>query len=112
MNLVPELDVAAAADAVRRGRPFADTVHGEDRGLIERRREECACRMRLVMLGIEQLALVAERLPQLPVHEELLLQPDRRRLEKRQEPSGGNTEIRIENPFELEERLVGKADER
>src|SRR2546430_4445971 len=112
MDLFPQLDVAAAAYAVRRGCPFGETVHGEDRGLIERQREERACRMGLVMLGVQNLALIAERFAQLPVHEELVLQPHRRRLEKRHEPSGGDSEIRIENALELEERLVVKADER
>ena len=49
-QFVGQVDPVAAADPARRGRPFPDAVDGEDRRLFERRREERAGGVRLVML--------------------------------------------------------------
>ena len=50
-QLVRQLDPVAAPDAEARGRPLADAVQRQDRGLLERRREEGAGGVRLVVVG-------------------------------------------------------------
>ena len=67
--------------------------------------------MRLVVLGVEDLALVAEVLAQLPVGEELLLDPERAGHEERAgSPRGRRAEVGLQDPLELEQRLVVEAD--
>ena len=51
----------AAAVAERRGRPLADAVERQDGGLVERRREKRAGRVRLVMIGEDDAAVVLRR---------------------------------------------------
>jgi hypothetical protein len=75
-QLLEQLDVVPPADADRRCRPLAHAVHRHDRRLLERRREERAGGVRLVVLGVEHVPLVAlQGVPDLLVHEQLLLDP-------------------------------------
>src|SRR5256885_14157653 len=111
MQLLQQLEVVAAADAVGGGRPFADAVDGEDRRLLERRREEGARGMGLVVLRVEQLAVVAERASDFPVQEQFSLHPQRAGHPKLCEPARCDAELRLEYPLELEKGLVVKPDE-
>ena len=97
---------------VRRGGPFAHAVHGEKRRFREGRGEERAGGVRLVMLGVQQLALVSpQSRADLAVHEKLFLDPQRPRHPKRREPLRCHAEVGLQNALELEERLVVEADE-
>jgi hypothetical protein len=51
VRLMSELDSVTASDPVARSGPFADTVDGEDRRLLEGGGEERACRVGLMVLG-------------------------------------------------------------
>src|SRR5215831_4448283 len=93
----------------RRRCPFADTVHGENRGVFERRWEECTGRVRFMMLRIQKRPLVApESVPQIMVGVQLLLDPERAGHQERPKPFWGDTEIGLKDALELEQRLVVK----
>ena len=67
--------------------------------------------MRLVVLGVEQLALVpAKSVPNGPVLIELFLDPQRTGHQEGLEAARGDAEVRLENPFELDQGLVVKPD--
>jgi hypothetical protein len=110
----PELTLA---EAERGRRPFADAVHAEDRGLFERRREERRRGVALVMLAEQQALLPVEvGLPllhlvaQQRLLEQLLLQPQRHGHAEGVEAARREGEVGLEQPFELEERLVVEGD--
>ena len=111
VELAQQPDVVALAHADRGRGPLAHAVHGEDRGPVEGRRKERARRVRLVMLGVEDLALVAQLPPQLLVEVELVLDPERPRHEERSKPLRRDAEVGLQDPLELEQGLVVKADE-
>ena len=82
-KLLQQLELVAASEAIRSSRPFTDAIHREDGRLLERAGEERARRVRLVMLGVQQVALEsAQRVTKLPVGEELFLDPERTRLQE------------------------------
>ncbi len=112
MDLPEQFDIAAAPDPVRGRGPLADAVDGQDRRVLERRREEGAGRMGLMMLGVENLALEPKGVPHLAVHVKFVLQPHWCGLEKRLEAAGGHAKISLENALELQQRLVVEAYER
>ena len=62
------------------------------------------------MLAVEDLAGIAERLAQLTVDVQLVLDPQRTGHEERPVPGRRDAEIRLEDALELEERLVVEAD--
>jgi hypothetical protein len=106
VELLEDLDVVAAARPERSGGPLPDSVHGQKRGLLERRGEERAGRVGLVMLAVDYLSVVAQLLPELAVGIELLLDPERTGHEERAEAPRGGGEVGLQNPLELEQRLV------
>src|SRR5207247_999279 len=110
VQLLDELNVAAAANAVRRGRPLPDTIERQDGRFFEWRGEERAGSVRLVMFGVQQLALVSELATELSIHVQLLFHPHRRGLEERAETARCDAEIRFEDSLELEKRLVVEAN--
>ena len=112
VQLLGQRDAIAAAHPEARRRPLADAVNRQDRRLVERRREERAGRMRLVVLGKDEAPLIAaaERLAHLPREMQLPLDPQRQRLPERSEPAGRVGEIGLEQPLELEQRLVVEGD--
>src|SRR5262245_5020674 len=57
VNLAMDVERLALAQSDRSGGPFADAVHGENRGTLEWRRIERTCRVRLVVLCEDQLVL-------------------------------------------------------
>ncbi len=121
-DLLVHLEPVAAAHADARGRPLADPVDGQHRGRLERRGEERARRMALVMLGEQQAALdlfgveavglgqLLELLAQQALLEQLLLEPHRHRHAERGEALGRERQIGLEQALELEERLVVERD--
>jgi len=63
-------------------------------------------------LGVQHFALVSQGVPQLPVQEQLVLQPHWRCREERPEPPGGDGTVGLEHTLEFEQGLVAEADER
>ena len=117
VQFLAHLQMIAASERDRCGRPFADSVHGEDHGLLERGRKERGCRVALVVLREQELALPIEvgvERPQLVAQqlllEQLLLQPERDRHAKGAKALGRKREIGFEQALELEERLVVERD--
>src|SRR5688572_26769811 len=53
VDLPPHFEGVSEAKGERRCRPFPYAVHRQHRGLFERGREKCACRVRKMMLGEE-----------------------------------------------------------
>ncbi len=98
-----EADPVAAPDALRRGRPLPDAVEGEDRRLLERRGEERARGVGLVVLGEQEaLAVTAgEAAPQLAGQVQLLLEPQRRGHQVGPQPPGRVREVGLQQPVEL-----------
>src|SRR5262249_17738344 len=92
--------------------PFADAVKRQDRRLLERRREERAGGVRLVMIGEDKLALVfvLQSLAHLAAEMELLLEPERQGFPKPAKSDGSKSEVRFEEPFKLGKGFVVEAD--
>src|SRR5581483_7547048 len=78
---------------------------------LERRGVERTRRMRLVMFREEQWPLEpAELLPNQLAREQLLLHPDRHRRHERTPSARRNPEVTLDEPLELQQRLVVEAD--
>jgi hypothetical protein len=110
-ELFQELETAPLPDADRRGRPLADPVHREDGRLRERRGVEGARRVGLVVLGeVDPLRLgktaARERLPDPGLDPELLAHPQGQGPQEGPQPRGGDREVGLEDPMELQDRLV------
>src|SRR3989442_11355983 len=61
------------------------------------------------MVGVEDVALVAQRVPHLVLYVELVLDPERTRFEKGDQAARRDAQIRLEDALELEEGLVVEA---
>jgi hypothetical protein len=111
-QLVGERDPVALAGAEGRRRPFADAVQGEDRRALERRGEEGARGVGLVVLGEDEPAAepAAQAAAQLPRQVELGLEPERHRPAERGEAPRRVGEVGLEQALELQDRLVVEAD--
>ena len=96
------------ADTEGRGGPLADTVDGEERRTCERRRVERARGVALVMLGKDDRPVEVEFLRDQVRDPQLLLEPERHRLDERAEPARRGGDVRFEEAFEFEKRLVIK----
>jgi len=110
-DLLHQLERIPFADADRRRRPLADAVESEHRGLLERGRVEGARRVRLVMLGEEDVrrlgeAAALQRLVDVRRNPQLLAQPDRDRLHRRAQAARRHGQIGLQDAVELEQRLV------
>src|SRR4051812_4567715 len=82
-ELMGKVDAISFARSVCGGRPLADAVHGENCRALEWRRIESARRVRLVVLGVENVPrVVREAVANEILGEELLLHPHRPRPEK------------------------------
>src|SRR5919204_1971371 len=110
MELLVQLDVVATPDAEGRRGPFTDAIDRQNCRLLKGGREERAGSMRLVMLGVQNLAIVVEGTPNLAVLEQLFFHPRRPRESKLVESSRRDAKIGFQNPFELEQWLVVEAD--
>ena len=107
VQLGQELDVGAATHAARRRSPLAHAVHGQDRRFVEWRGEERAGGVRLVVLAVQEIALVpTEGAPDVPIRKELFLDPQRPRHAERGETARRDAQVGLKDPLELEERLV------
>src|SRR5262249_3165391 len=62
VDLLEEVELRSLAQRDGRRRPFADPVHAQEQGLVERRGIEGAGEMRLVMLGEQELVRVEGRI--------------------------------------------------
>ena len=67
--------------------------------------------MRLVVLGKEDLPVIAEGAGDVVLLEELLFDPERPRLQERAVAARRDGQVRLEDPLELEEGLVVEADD-
>jgi hypothetical protein len=111
VQLGEQLELVATAHAPRRRRPLADAVHREHRRFCERRGIEGARRVRLVVLGEQRLAREAVQLIQDQLsREQLLAQPHRHGGDELSQPLRRDAEILLEEPLELEQRLVVEGD--
>ena len=109
-ELREHVESVAAAEADRGRRPLPHAVHREDGRLLERRRVERRRRVRLVVLGEEDPAREAQLLADALGHPEPVRHPERHRLQERGEAARRVLEIRLEEPLELQERLVVEGD--
>jgi hypothetical protein len=109
-RLLEELDLGAPAAADSGRGPLPHTVHGDDRGLLERRHQEGAGRVGEVVLDHEHLALVAQLLLDGLRDPHLLAQPQGNRLQERRQRAGERRQVGEQNALELEQRLVVEAD--
>jgi hypothetical protein len=110
-HLLEQPQLLPLADADRGGGPLADPVQGQDRGLVERRRVVGARRVRLVVLGEEDLlgrsgAATLHGVLDLGRDPELLAQPERHRHHVRAQAAGDHRQVGLQDAVELEQRLV------
>src|SRR5258708_40237519 len=105
MQLLQQLEIVPPPGAERSGGPFPDAVNGEDRRLFEGRWEERAGRVRLMMLGVEHLAVVAEGVSNLAVLKQFFLQPRRPPEAELRKAAGYYSQLGAEDPLEREQRL-------
>ena len=117
LDLLHHAQLAPAPERDGSGGPLADAVHGEHRGALERRRVVRARRVAEMVLG-EQQPLVPvdaaldgfQLLQERAALEQLVLHPHRQRGAERREAARRKGEIGLEQPLELEERLVVERD--
>ena len=107
-QLVCQLDPIRVPDSVAGRGPLSDAVQCQDRGVLEGRGEERAGGVRLVVLGEgDALAIGApEPATDLPGQVELLFEPLRHRVHERPEAARRVGQVGLEQPLELQERLV------
>jgi hypothetical protein len=115
MQFPQHLDAVLAAERGRGGGGFADAVEGEDQRPPERGREERARRMAQVVLAEAQARSVelpdlAQFARQQVLLEELLAQPDRHRHAELAEAARRRRYVGLEEPLELDERLLVEHD--
>jgi hypothetical protein len=108
-----DLDVVASTIPPGGCRPLADPVHRDDGGLLEWGREERACGVGLVVLGIHvpSPGTDTEARVELTGQEELLAEPDRQRLAEGLEARRREGQVGLEETLELRERLLIEAYE-
>src|SRR5438046_8543545 len=111
MELFEKLDFRPSAHSNRRGGPLTYSIDRENCCFVEWRRKKCARRMRLMMLPVEHAALIsAESVANCFVGVELVLDPEWTCFEKGFESARSNTEVRLENALELEQRFIVERD--
>src|SRR5688572_2888323 len=115
MNLLVHHQLVAFADRRRRSCPLSNSVHCQHSGFIKRRWEEGTGRMTQVVLTEEQplvpaLVELAQFLLQHVLEKQLLPQPQRNCHPERLETTRRESQIGLDQPLELEKRLVVKHD--
>ena len=116
VNLLEDFKPVALTKRCRRRRPFTDTIHGEDHGLVERRWIERRRRVAQMMFGeqqsgpIELFVEFVQLLSQQALLEQLFLQPQRNRHLEGAETCRRQRDIGLEQPLEFQERLVVEND--
>src|SRR5262249_40659220 len=93
-----------------RRRPFADAVHRQDRGPVERRGKEGTGRMRLMVLCKKYggLEVCSELLANHASDVRLLAQPRRNTSEEGLKASWRNGQVRFQQPLCFDQRLLVK----
>ena len=116
-QLLDHLERRAPADGDRRRRPFPDPVQRQHQRLVEGRGIEGAGRVAVVMPGEQQpVRRVEGRIDalELPGHqvllEQLLADPDRHRHAEGPEAARRVGHVGLQQPLELQERLVVEGD--
>ncbi len=111
VELALQLDVVAATHPDAAGGPLPHAVEGEDRRALERRREERARRVALVVLGEPEV--LGHRCPDalqpaldLVGDPELLTRERRHRRRERADALGADAQVRLEQTDERGDRLV------
>src|SRR6516162_6320795 len=117
VDFLQRVNTVISADADARGGPFSDTVDGEDQRLVEGRWIKGTSRVAPVMLGEQQLAVPVEaRRPRLEplakqvLLKQFLLEPQWQSHAERGKTAGREGEIGLEQPFELQKRLLVEHD--
>src|SRR5262249_47591087 len=117
VDLLRHLEPVAQAETDRGRRPFSDDVHGEDGGSFERRREEGARGVALVVLGEEEpfgvepaLAKARKLMLKEILLEQFLPQPEGDRHRERAEAPRRKGQVRLQQAIELDEWLVIERD--
>ena len=110
VQLFEEVQLAASPVAVTRSRPLAHAVHRQHSRALERRREEGGGRVRLVVLGEENLAAESHLLRDLLAYPELLAQPQRHRHAERAEAFRHECQVGFEKALEFEKGLLVEGD--
>ena len=112
LHLIGKRDAVAAADAQAGRGPLAHAVEGQDRGLVERRGEERAGGVRLVVLGEDERRRYGR--PSAPADHPRptcsFSEPQRHGLAETSETRRGESEVGLQQPLELQQRLVVEAD--
>ena len=112
MNLPGDADIGPASDPHRRGGPFADTIHGEDHSLVERRGIEGAGGVTQMMfreqqaLGREAIVQTAQFPAEEVALEQLFPNPQGHCHAKRADSAGSECQIGFQQPFKLQERFI------
>jgi hypothetical protein len=105
-QLVHQRQVRALPDADGGGGPLAHAIHRENGRFREWRGVEGAGRVRLMVFGIEHFPIESQRVADLPLHVELVLDPERAGHEERLEAAGCHAQVSLQDALELEQRLV------
>ena len=113
VQLLDHLEPVAVSERHRRGRPFADAVHGQDHGVVEGGGKERRRRVALVVLceeepilPVEARVVLGELAAQQVLLKQLFPEPYGHGHPKRRESPGREAQIRLEQALELQERLV------
>src|SRR5262245_41408719 len=102
--------VPSAGAKAGRG-PFAHSVHREEGSFLEGRREKSRSGMGLVMFRKNGFAGERGQLAgQSGLHPNLVLDPNRDGLQKRGQSGWGVSQVTVNDPVKLEERLFVKGD--
>src|SRR3954451_8964177 len=99
--MVNQVNLVPFTLAERGCTPFADAVQGHDRRLLERRREERASSMGLMVIGEDQTSASwhSQRFANGLPHVQLVFQPQRHGQTKATKPAGGVSQISLEQAF-------------
>ena len=109
--LVAEHDLVAAPVSDCAGAPLSNRIEGQNRRRLERRREECARRVRLMMIEEVNGAAEARQLRAKPFRKaQLQLRPYRHGLLEEGKSMRREGDSRLQQAFELDQRPLVKRD--
>jgi hypothetical protein len=117
VDLALQVQGVAAADGDRGGGPFSHPIHGQHDGFMEWRGEEGGGRVALVVLGKQELCTdlaarreLRQRLLQVLLLEQLLLDPQWDRPAEGGKAARRVGKVGLEQPLELDQRLLEEHD--
>src|SRR5712692_106439 len=113
LEMLAQFDPVAPSHSPGGGRPLAYAVERKNRRFFKRRREESAGGMALVMVHKEQWrARISRQAPaDHPAHHQLLAKPYRHRHDETAYAGRRESELRLKQSFEFQQRLVVERDE-